>query len=154
MGHDANDPNSLQDGDISITPTIKDGVKGLRIGIDRDYMSKDFDARIVESIDAAIKTLETLGATIVSFKMPDNLDMRSNAWWIICSKEAALANKDTFPSRKGEYGNWFAEFLEAGSGVTDDQYKSALQFREDFKKEFRKLLSEVDAQRSLRSALG
>jgi len=144
-GYDANDPNSLQENKINISASIKDGIKGLRIGIDHDYVNTDVDPKLVASIDAAVKKLEELGATIVPFKMPDNRKERDDAWWIICCKEAYEANKNTYPSRKAEYGNCFAEFLEMGFNVTKDQYKQALQFREEFKGEFRKLLSEVDA---------
>jgi amidase len=66
-------------------------------------------------------------------------------WWIICSREAYEANKDTYPSKKDEYSLGFAEFLEFGMNVSADQYKQARQFHEAFKSEFRNLLSEVDA---------
>ena len=145
MGYDVNDPNSLQENKINISASIKDGVKGLRIGIDHTYVSTDVDPMLVASIDQATKKLEELGASIVPFKMPNNQKERDDAWWIICSKEAYEANKNTYPSRESEYGNYFAEFLENGINVTEDQYKKALQFREEFKTEFRKLLSEVDA---------
>jgi amidase len=144
-GYDANDPISLQENKINISESIADGIKGLRIAHDHKYMSADVDPMLVASIYEAIKKLEELGATTVPFKMPDNQKERDDAWWIICSKEAAESNKETFPSRKNEYGNWFTEFLEMGNKVTDEQYKSAMRFREDFKKEFRTLLSEVDA---------
>jgi amidase len=144
-GYDANDPNSLQENKINISASIKDGIKRLRIGIDHDYVNTDVDPKLIASIDEAVKKLEELGATIMPFKMPDNRKERDDAWWIICCKEAYDANKNTYPSRKTEYGNCFAEFLEIGSKVAKDQYEQALKFREEFKGQFRTLLSEVDA---------
>ena len=144
-GYDANDPNSLQENKIDISSSIKDGIKGLLIGIDHDYVSADVDPTLVSSIETAVKKLEELGATIVPFKMPDNQKERDDMWWIIVSREAYEANKTTFPSRKNEYGFGFAEFLEFGMNVTEDQYELAKQFHQKFKTEFRKLLSEVDA---------
>lgn len=144
-GYDAHDPNSLHENKIDLTSSIKDGIKGLRIGIDHEYVSTDVEPALVASIEAAVKKLEELGATIVPFKMPDNKKERDDMWWIICSREAYEANKNTFPSRKDEYSLGFAEFLEFGMNVTEDQYKQARQFHEAFKLEFRSLLSEVDA---------
>lgn len=144
-GYDANDPNSLQENKIDISSSIKDGIKGLRIGIDHDYVSTNVDPTLVASIEAASKKLEELGAIIVPFKMPDNRKERDDMWWIMCSKEAYEANKDTYPSKKNEYAFGFADFLEFGMNVTEDQYKQARQFHETFKSEFRSLLSEVDA---------
>ncbi len=144
-GYDSNDPNSLQENKIDISSSIKDGIQGLRIGIDHDYVSTDVDPMLVASIETAAKKLEELGAIIVPFKMPDNAKERDDMWWIITSKEVYEANKTTYPSRKEEYSYGFAELLEFGMNVTEDQYKQALQFHEKFKTEFRKLLSEVDA---------
>ena len=144
-GYDARDPNSLQENKINISANIKDGIKGLRIGIDHDYAGKDVDPKLVASIEGAIKKFEELGASIVPFKMPDNLKEREEAWWIICTKEAYEANKNTYPSRKAEYGNGFADVLENGMNFTKEQYQKAIKFRDDFKAEFHKLLSSVDA---------
>ncbi len=144
-GYDANDPVSLEQPSIDFTSTIKNGIKGIRLGVDLNYISTGVDPGLVESIEEAIKKLEELGATIVSFKMPDNEKERSDMWWIITSKEVYEANKSTYPSRKDEYSSGFAELLEFGMNVTDDQYQQARKFHEGFKIEFRKLLSEVDA---------
>ena len=98
-------------------------------------------------IDVAGKTVtgEELGAIIVLFKMPDNAKERDDMWWIITSKEVYEANKTTYPSRREEYSYGFAELLEFGMNVTEDQYKQAQKFHEAFKSEFRNLLSNVDA---------
>ena len=144
-GYDAHDPNSLHETKIDISSSIKDGIKGLRIGIDHDYVSMDVDPALVASIETAAKKLEELGATIVPFKMPDNKKERDDMWWIITSKEVYEANKTTYPSRREEYSYGFAELLEFGMNVTEDQYKQAQKFHEAFKSEFRNLLSNVDA---------
>lgn len=144
-GYDANDPDSLQQKTIDLTSSINDGIKGLRIGVDRKYMSTGVDAALVDAIDKAIMKLEELGATIVSFSMPDNQKDRDDHWWIITTKEAYEANKTTYPSRKDEYAAGFAGLLEFGRNVSEEQYQQSRNFQEVFKNEFRKLLSEVDA---------
>jgi amidase len=89
--------------------------------------------------------MEELGATIVEFKMPSNSQERGDMWWVIASKEAYEANRNTYPSRRKEYSLGFGEFLEFGMNVTAIEYKNAIAFQQNFKTEFRKLLSKVDA---------
>jgi amidase len=145
VGYDPNDSVSLKQVDVFAGATLTEGVKGLRIGVDHEYISADVDPKLAASIEAAVTKLEELGMTVVPFKMPRNKKERADAFWFIAGKEAAMANKETFPSRKEEYGNFFRDFLEAGNTVTDEQYKWALQFKEDFKTQFIKQLSEVAA---------
>ena len=140
-GYDVNDPTSSKSNPISIMPTLKSGVKGIRIGVDWKYIKKDTDPWLLSAIEGAAKKLEKLGATIVDFKMAE----QSDAWWTISSREAADANKETFPSRKDEYGDYFRDFISYGASVTDEQYQKSLKLKEEFQKKFREALSTVDA---------
>jgi amidase len=144
-GYDVNDPNSLHQDKLDLVPSIDKGIKGLRIGIDHDYVNKDVDPKLAASIELATKKMEELGATIVEFKMPTNMQERGDMWWVLASKEAYEANRNTYPSRRKEYSLGFGEFLEFGMNVTDIEYKNAIEFQQNFKTEFRKLLSQVDA---------
>jgi amidase len=140
-GYDANDPTSIKSDPISGLPTLKSGVKGMRVGVDWDYIKRDSDSWLVSAIEGAAKQLEKLGVTIAAFKMPEVPDV----WWTITSREAADANKETFPSRREEYGNFFADFITHGASVTDEQYQKSLQLKEEFQKTFRQALSTFDA---------
>jgi amidase len=140
-GYDANDPTSIKSNPISIMPTLKSGVKGMRVGVDWEYIRKDTDTWLVSAIEGGTKQLEKLGATIVEFKMPEVPDV----WWTISSREAAEVNKETFPSRKEEYGSYFADFISYGASVTDEQYQRSLQLKKEFQETFRHALSTVDA---------
>ncbi|MEP7322880.1 MAG: amidase [Saprospiraceae bacterium] len=144
-GYDPHDATSLEDKAQPMYASIKDNIKGMKIGVDHNYISKDVDPGLSTSIESAIKKLEELGATIVPFEMPSNEKERGGAWFTIVSKEAFESNKSTYPSRKNEYGNDFAGILEMGSKVTETQYKQARQLQVDFKTKFRSLLSTVDA---------
>ena len=145
-GYDENDPHSLQtETKMSAVASIKEGMKGMRIGIDHDYAKDGVDPKLSAAIENAVEKMKELGAVIVPFKMPGNQQEMQDAWFQIASKEALDANKETFPSQKSEYGNYFAGFLEIGSSVTPEQYQHALQLKENFKNEFRNSLSQVDA---------
>jgi amidase len=144
-GYDANDPNSITQNKLDLISTIDKGVHGLKIGIDPDYVRTDVDPKIAASIELATKKMEELGASIVQVKMPGEPKERGSMWWTIASKEAYEANKSTYPSRKSEYSLGFGDFLEFGMKVTEDEFKKALEYQQNFKSEFRNLLAQVDA---------
>jgi len=143
-GYDPNDPTSLQVAVPDILGTLKMGIKGIRIGIDDEYISEGVENSLLTSIKTAIDELVSLGAEIVPVKIPGNKDERDNAGYTINSKEATYSHTETYPSRKSEYGIYFREFLDHGHSITEDEYTSAIRYREIFTKQFRKLFSEVD----------
>lgn len=143
-GHDPNDPTSLQVAVPDITGTLKMGIKGIRIGVDYEYISEGVENSLLASIKDAVKKLADLGAEIVPVKIPGNKDERDDAGYTINSKEATFSHRETYPSRKSEYGVYFREFLDHGHSITEDEYISAIHYKEIFTKQFRKLFSEVD----------
>ena len=46
-------------------------IRGVRIGLDRDYAFKAIDRGLAAAIDRALQVLNGLGATIVDVRMPD-----------------------------------------------------------------------------------
>lgn len=145
-GYDKNDPHSLKtEQPLNLVASIKDGIKGLRIGVDPDYISNDVDPALTEAIEKAIEKMEELGATITSFKMPGDVQMMSDAWFVITAREALIANKETYPSKLAEYGRSFADFLEIGANVSDEQFEGAVGYCKGYKDDLLSRLSEVDA---------
>src|SRR3546814_10338308 len=65
-GHDPADPGSAPEPAADYTAGLKDGVKGLRIGVVRRFYTTDMeaDAEMAASIEAAVETLAGLGAQI------------------------------------------------------------------------------------------
>jgi amidase len=144
-GFDKNDPTSLPGKMPSISAGIKDGIRGLKIGVNHDYICKGVDPALAGSIETAARKMEELGAIIVPIQIPATEKEHGDAWFTIATKEAYEAHKATYPSKKAEYGRYIADFLEIGSHVTDEQYNSARQFQKDFTNKFRTVLSTVNA---------
>jgi amidase len=144
-GYDANDPNSIHQNKLDLVSFIDQGIRGLKIGIDPDYVHTDVDPKLAASIELAIQKMEALGATRVHVKMPGEPKERGRMWWTIASKEAYEVNKSTYPARKNEYSPGFGDFLAFGMKVTDEEFKRAIAYQQNFKSEFQKLLASVDA---------
>ena len=124
-GHDPNDPTSLHAAVPDMLAGVGQGVAGVRIGVDEEYIGGgDVDAEVAEAVMVGARLLESLGATLVPVRMPDTLPY-SRAWGVLCSAEAAVAHRDTFPSRADDYGPWFRGWLEKGRGYTAVDYAAA-----------------------------
>ncbi len=59
-------PNMLEE--------IDQGVRGLRIGLDEEYISGNTDPQVVGSVLEGIRVMEGLGAVIVPIQIPDTSD--------------------------------------------------------------------------------
>ena len=127
-GRDANDPTTLPALLPDMLEDIGKGVKGLRIGWDENYASKGVDPELAQAVADGVKILESLGAEIVTFQMPD-VDKYVPAWPILCSAEAVAAHTENYPARRDDYGPWFRGWLDMGAKVTGAQYAKANNMR-------------------------
>jgi aspartyl-tRNA(Asn)/glutamyl-tRNA(Gln) amidotransferase subunit A len=63
-------------------------VKGLKIGIPREYMVGGLDAAVKSAVDAALRTLDGLGAELVDISLP-HTEYAIAAYYIIATAEAS-----------------------------------------------------------------
>ena len=67
--HDTKDSTSIPREDCRFTEALVDDVKGLRIGIPRDYMGEGLDGEVKEAVMRAAKVLEEKGASVEMFDL-------------------------------------------------------------------------------------
>ena len=127
-GPDSNDLTSLPVPAPDMLAGIDGGVRGVRIGLDEEYISGNTDPELAESVLAGIRVLEGLGAVIVPVKMPE-VSGYMDAWGVLCAAEAAVAHEATYPSRRDDYGPWFQGWLDKGAAVTGVEYAKANNVR-------------------------
>jgi len=116
-GADPNDPTALQATVPNYLAGIGDGVRGLRIGVDRKYTQQGIDPQIVTALLEAERTLADLGAEIREVHFPSYEKLVSQ-WIPMCSVETAQAHLETYPSRAKEYGPELAQLIEQGRSVS------------------------------------
>jgi amidase len=144
-GWDEHDPTSLRDPVPDMLATLRAGVRGLRLGIDRRFCAEGCDPQLLAAIEDALATWADLGAEIVPIQIPDGTESLREAWFAICAAEAVRAHSTTFPSRASEYGPYFRDFLGFGATITRDQYETASDVRRRFSNAFHEVLAAVDA---------
>ena len=113
------------------------------MGFDARFATYEIDPEIAAAVLEAIEVLEDLGAEMMEVQLPD-MDQYSAAWPVLCSAEAAAAHQETYPSRKGEYGPWFRDWLEMGTNVTGAQYAKANKLRAECSGHLRRVFEQVD----------
>ncbi|MEP6662282.1 MAG: Asp-tRNA(Asn)/Glu-tRNA(Gln) amidotransferase subunit GatA [Verrucomicrobiota bacterium] len=63
-------------------------IKGLKLGLPKEYMIDGMDAEVKSAVDAAIKQLEKLGAEIVEISLP-HTDYAVATYYIVATAEAS-----------------------------------------------------------------
>jgi len=116
-GADANDPTALRAPVPNYLAGAGEGVRGLRIGVDRSYTQDGIDPQVVAALLQAERMLADLGAEIREVRFPSYQKLVSQ-WIAMCSVETAEAHLATYPSRKSEYGPDLAQLIEQGRAMS------------------------------------
>ena len=86
--YDEKDSTSVKREDLKFTEALVDDVKGLRIGIPRDYFGEGLDPEVKEAVLAAAKALEAKGAIVEEFDL-SLVEYAIPAYYVIACAEAS-----------------------------------------------------------------
>jgi aspartyl-tRNA(Asn)/glutamyl-tRNA(Gln) amidotransferase subunit A len=142
-GYDPKDPASAREKVPNFTRTLKNGVKGLRIGVDSSFCFGGADEEVVDAVKKALKLLEALGARIVEISLP-NIELTSAVGSIIITTEGAAYHEENLRNRGGDYGDDVRALLDAGSGFTAVHYLKAQRLRSIIQQEFADAFKKMD----------
>ncbi len=98
--HDPKDSTSVER-ETDFTSALVDDVKGMRIGIPRDYLGEGLDPEVKEAILNAAKVLEEKGAIVEQFDL-SLVEYAIPAYYVIASAEAS-SNLSRFDGVKYGY---------------------------------------------------
>ena len=87
-GFDERDSTSAQQPVDDYAAALAQPLKGLRIGLPKEYFSSDLDSRIGDVVNSSIEQLKQLGATFVEISLP-SLPHAVSAYYVIASAEAS-----------------------------------------------------------------
>ena len=86
--HDVKDSTSVQREDYDFTAALVDDVRGMKIGIPRDYFGEGLDEEVKEAVLAAAKELEKKGAIVEEFDL-SLVEYAIPAYYVIACAEAS-----------------------------------------------------------------
>jgi len=166
-GHDEKDSTSAKVKEKDYTKALVKDVKGLRIGVPKEYFGEGINEEVKASVKEAIKKYEEMGAIVEECSL-DIADEALAVYYIIACAEASsnLGRFDgirygyrtkKFSSLKDIYRNsrseGFGEEVKRriilgtyvlSSGYYDAYYKKAQKVRTLIKKEFEELFEKYD----------
>jgi aspartyl-tRNA(Asn)/glutamyl-tRNA(Gln) amidotransferase subunit A len=158
-GHDHRDSTSVNLPVPEYRKTLNEPVKGLRIGVPREFFDQGLDGEIESAVRAAMKEYEKRGAALVDVSLPHSKYALA-AYYIVAPAEASsnLARYDgmhyghrtkekadliaTYAKSRGEaFGQEVKRRIMIGtfvlsSGYSDKYYHQALRVRRLVKKDY------------------
>jgi aspartyl-tRNA(Asn)/glutamyl-tRNA(Gln) amidotransferase subunit A len=87
-GFDERDSTSLEHEVPDYSTTLNDSLEGLRIGLPKEFFSEGLDPKVAEVVNAAIKTYESLGATVKEITLP-NSDLAVPTYYVVAPAECS-----------------------------------------------------------------
>lgn len=107
--HDEKDSTSLRREDTDFTAALKKDVRGMRIGIPRDYFGEGLDEEVGAAVRAAAERLKACGAVVEEFDL-SLVEYAVPAYYTIAAAEAS-SNLERFDGVKYGYRAGDAEGL-------------------------------------------
>lgn len=167
VGHDEKDTTSIKREKVDYTNCLKNDVKGLKIGIPKEFFGEGINSEVKEKLYEAIEKYKELGAEVEEFSL-DIAEYALATYYIIACAEASSNlgrfdgirygyRTENFENLKDIYKNSRSEGFGPevkrriilgtyvlSSGYYDAYYKKAQQVRTLVKQEFDKAFEKYD----------
>jgi aspartyl-tRNA(Asn)/glutamyl-tRNA(Gln) amidotransferase subunit A len=88
VGHDPRDATSLDVPCANLTQSMTNGVRGMRVGVPKEYFVPGMQADVERALHEAVGTLADLGAEIVELSLP-HTDCALPVYYLIAPAEAS-----------------------------------------------------------------
>ncbi|MCB1827978.1 MAG: aspartyl/glutamyl-tRNA amidotransferase subunit A, partial [Coxiellaceae bacterium] len=87
-GHDPKDSTSIKKDVPDYTTTLNDDIKGLTIGLAKEYFQHGLEPSVKKAIEDTIQTYESLGAKFVEISLP-HTEYSAPAYYVIAPAECS-----------------------------------------------------------------
>ena len=141
-GHDPLDPASSHAPVDDYTAGLGRGVRGLRVGVVRNYFFEGIDPEVDRAFEEAMATLRRLGAEVRDVQIPSLA--ATHSFLLIMLAEAYAYHERDLREHPELYGDVLRERLLAGALVTGAEYVQAQRIRSGICRETAAVLRDVD----------
>jgi aspartyl-tRNA(Asn)/glutamyl-tRNA(Gln) amidotransferase subunit A len=166
-GFDQRDSTSVDRDVPDYTATLNDSLEGLTIGLPKEYFGEGLDPDVAATVEAAIKTYESMGATLKEITLP-NTSLAIPTYYVVapaeCSSNLSRMDgvrfghrcedpkdlMDLYTRSRGEgFGDEVKRRIMIGTyalsaGYYDAYYLKAQQCRRLISDDFQQAFKEVD----------
>jgi aspartyl-tRNA(Asn)/glutamyl-tRNA(Gln) amidotransferase subunit A len=141
-GHDPADPASSRAPVGDYVAALGRDVRGLRVGVPRNYFFEGVDAEIGQAFEEAMGVLRRLGADVRDVQIPSLA--ATHSFLLILLAEAYAYHERDLRERPQLYGEVLRERFQAGGLVTAAEYTQAQRIRAQICSETAAVLRDVD----------
>ena len=112
LGHDAEDPSSLDLPPADLLSSLRDGVRGLRVGVIRHFHETDIAVTpaVAAAVEATATALAAEGAVVRDVRLPSLYEFNA-AGWMVMGPEAISVHEPWLAPRFRDYGEILRERL-------------------------------------------
>ncbi|HEC72894.1 MAG TPA: Asp-tRNA(Asn)/Glu-tRNA(Gln) amidotransferase subunit GatA [Methylophaga aminisulfidivorans] len=166
-GFDKRDSTSVDRDVPDYTASLNDSVEGMTIGLPKEYFGEGLDSKVAATVEAAIKTYESMGAKIKEISLP-NTSLAIPTYYVVapaeCSSNLSRMDgvrfghraedpkdlMDLYTRSRGEgFGDEVKRRIMIGAyalsaGYYDAYYLKAQQCRRLISNDFQEAFKEVD----------
>ena len=167
VGFDEKDSTSIDKPVENYSANLGNSIKGLTVGLPKEFFTSDLDSDIREKVDQAIDEIKRAGATIKEISLP-NINLSVPVYYVVAPAECS-ANlsrfdgvrfgyrcedpsdlEDLYKRSRGEgFGDEVKRRVMIGAyvlsaGYYDAYYKKAQQIRQLIQQDFVEAFKEVD----------
>ena len=151
-GYDPFDSTSVKLKLPDFTKALTGKIKGLKIGVPKEYFDEGLEKGVKNTVVSAVKKLEALGANLVELSLPHTKEAISVYYLIMpseVSKNLARFDGIRFGNTREQFGDEVKRRIMIGtyalsSGYYDAYYLRAAKVRTLIKKEFDEAFAKVD----------
>ena len=166
-GFDPRDSTSVEQDVPDYAASLNNSLEGLKIGLPKEYLGEGLDPKVAETVETAIKTYESLGATIKEITLP-NSHLAVPTYYVVapaeCSSNLSRMDgvrfghrcedpKDLLDLYQRSRGEGFGEEVKRrimigtyalSAGYYDAYYLKAQQCRRLISDDFKQAFNDVD----------
>ena len=145
-GYDRKDPNSSRAPVPDYSTGLRQGVRGLTIGVPRQFIADpaaEVDAETMAAVDKALTDLEELGARVEEVVIP-SLEHTGIVNMAISLSEAFAYHKSNLQSQPENFGDIVRFYFYIGALFTADDYIQAQRARRYIQQEMAQTMERVD----------
>lgn len=145
-GYDPKDPASAPRPVDDYIASLRNGVKGLKIGIIRHFFAEDLEAdeEMAGAVENAATLLEGLGAEVREIRLPP-LSQYAACNRVVMLSEAYAVHQEWLKTRPGDYAAVTRRRLLPGAFLTAADYVNATRQREKLVAAFYQAMEGLDA---------
>ncbi|WP_412050612.1 amidase [Hoeflea sp. Naph1] len=142
-GFDSRDSGSADEPVGNYLSGLENGVKGLRIGVPRNYFFEQVDPEIEDAVRAALHVLSNAGAILHEVEIPYTDQIMAVQFGLVMP-EASAYHRNELRDHADLYEEDVRSFLEAGELFLATDYINTLRVRGVIQQAWRKLYENVD----------